>query len=201
MNNQTSATDWEGRYRAETARWERAGLHPAFLAWRQQGSLPACRVLIPCAGRSPEPLAMAEGGSDVTVVDLAPSAVATQRARFADRDLPARIVQANLFAWEPDRPFDAVYDQTALCALPPETWPAYEMRLRRWVVPGGRLLVLFMQTGREGGPPFHCDMARMRMLFSPAYWEWPERLPDPVAHPSGLTEQPAVLIRLPAPLA
>jgi SAM-dependent methyltransferase len=189
----TQAIDWESRYRDGTTGWERPGLNPAFLAWRESGALSPCRILVPGGGRSVEPVALAEAGFDVTVVDAAASAVAAQRARMERLHVQARVEQADLFAWTPDAPFDAVYDQTCLCSLPPATWPEYATRLHHWLRPGGRLFVLFMQTGVVGGPPFHCDMDDMRLLFRPIQWDWPDELPAVVAHSPGRVEQPAVL--------
>jgi len=191
----TQAIDWEGRYRDGVTGWERHGLNPAFLAWRESGLLPPCRILVPGGGRSLEPLALAESGFDVTVVDAAPSAVASQRAHFERLQVTARVDQADLFAWDPTVQFDAVYDQTCLCALPPALWPDYARRLHRWLRPGGRVFILFMQSSRPTGPPFHCDLKTMRSLFAPPSWRWPEVLPERIEHPSGLAEQPAVLQR------
>jgi methyl halide transferase len=194
--SETQAVDWENRYRNGAIGWERHGLNPAFLTWRESGELAPCRILVPGGGRSLEPLALAEAGFDVTVVDLAPTAVAMQRARLERLKVPARIEQADLFDWDPDRPFDAVYDQTCLCALPPALWPNYARRLHRWLRPSGVLFVLFMQSGKTDGPPFHCDLDAMRRLFGPPAWAWPDALRPLVAHPSvGLGEQPAILRR------
>jgi SAM-dependent methyltransferase len=187
------AIDWEGRYRDGATAWERPGLNPAFTAWTESGVLTPCRILVPGGGRSAEPLAFAEAGFDVTVVDLADSAVAAQRARLERLNVTARVVHANLLQWEPAAPFDAIYDQTCLCAFPPPAWSQYIARLQRWLRPGGRLFILFMQTHTAGGPPFHCDMQVMRKLFSADAWIWPDTLPEPVQHLSGRTEQPAIL--------
>jgi methyl halide transferase len=194
--SETQAIDWESRYRDGTSGWERHGLNPAFLAWRNRGTLAPCRILIPGGGRSLEPMALAEAGFDVTVVDAAPSAVAMQRAHFERLKLPARAEQADLFAWDPDAPFDVIYDQTCLCALPPGLWPSYARRLHRWLRPDGSLFILFMQSDRPSGPPFHCDLNAMRHLFGAPGWRWADALPDPIEHPSGLTEQPAILRRV-----
>jgi SAM-dependent methyltransferase len=189
----TQAIDWESRYRDGNTGWERPGLNPAFLAWRASGALAPCRILVPGGGRSVEPVAMADGGFDVTVVDAAASAVAAQRARLERLNVAARVEQADLLAWNPTAPFDAIYDQTCLCALPPAILPDYATRLHRWLRPGGTLFILFMQTGVAGGPPFHCDMDDMRLLFGDAQWVWPEELPPVVAHSPGRVEQPAML--------
>lgn len=191
----TQGVDWEAKYRAGSAPWERPGPHPAFLDWRTAGTLAPCRILVPGAGRSAEPLALAEAGFDVTVLDAAPSAVAVQQARFARIGVHAHAVAADLFAWTPATPFDAIYDQTCLCALPPALWPDYAARLAAWLRPGGALFVLFMQTGQPGGPPFDCDLVVMRRLFGPDLWTWPDSLPPPVPHPTLREEQPAVLRR------
>lgn len=194
--SETQVIDWERRYREGTTGWERHGLNPALLAWREAGVLAPCRILVPGGGRSLEPLALAETGFDVTVVDAAQSAVAIQRAHFERLKLAARAEMADLFTWEPDRPFDAVYDQACLCALPPAMWPDYVHRLHRWLLPGARLFILFMQTDGSAGPPFDCDSEAMRALFGPPAWTWPDSLPERIPHPSGRgVEQPALLRR------
>jgi methyl halide transferase len=190
--SETQAIDWESRYQSGTTRWERPVLNPAFIAWRQSGELAPCRILIPGAGRSPEPVALVAAGFNVTVVDVAPSAVAAQRAQLG---ATACVVEADLFAWQPAEPFDAIYDQTCFCALPPDRLPDYEQLLAKWLCPGGTLLMLFMQTGTEGGPPFDCPIPRMRTLFANERWIWPTTLPPLVHHPSLRDEQPAALRR------
>jgi trans-aconitate methyltransferase len=189
----TQVIDWDRRYREGATHWERPGINPALLAWRESGALSPCRILVPGAGRSTEPLVLAEAGFDVTVVDAAPTAVAAQRGRLAHLHVRARVEFADLFAWQPPEAFDAIYDQTCLCALPPPLLPDYAARLHAWLKPGGRLFVLFMQTGQAGGPPFHCDMDAMRRLFAPASWLWPDHLGEKFLLDSGRSEQPAIL--------
>jgi hypothetical protein len=189
----TQAIDWESRYHDGATNWERAGLNPAFTAWRESGALAPCRILVPGAGRSAEPLALAEAGFDVTIVDASPTATATQRARLERLHVRARVQQADLFHWQPDTPFDAIYDQACLCALPPATWPDYAARLHAWLRPSGTLFILFMQTHSAGGPLFHCDMPHMRRLFPETHWLWPATLAAPVVHSPGRAEQPVAL--------
>ena len=103
-------------------------------------------------------------------------------------------MQADLLSWKPDAPFDAIYEQTCLCALDPLYWKAYELRLATWLKPGAPLFALFMQTGADGGPPFDCPVARMRELFEDARWQWPEEL-GRIPHPMGMHEEAAMLVR------
>lgn len=182
-----SSDFWEGRFQANRTPWERGEINPGFRAWRASGLLTPCRILVPGAGRSPEPAVLHGAGFDVLTLDLAESAVATQRDRLgADR-----AILGDVTTWNPEKTFDAVYDQTCLCALPPDLWPAYEVQLRRWLRPGGQLFILFMQSGREGGPPFDCPIPAMRSLFSA--WDWPHTLEDGFPHSLGAIEQPAIL--------
>ncbi|MEJ1978926.1 MAG: class I SAM-dependent methyltransferase [Acetobacteraceae bacterium] len=67
--------------------------------------LAPCRILLPGAGRSGEPLALARDGFDVTIVDSAPSPVAVQRVRMQAAGLAADVREADLLAWTPDAPF------------------------------------------------------------------------------------------------
>ncbi len=200
MSGATPGFNWEARFRAERTPWERPTLNAAFVTWRQEGTLAPCRILVPGAGRSGEPLALCQDGFDVTVVDSAPSAIAVQRVRIHAAALSAKIHEADLLTWSPQAPFDAIYDQTCLCALPPATWPAYAARLHEWLRPGGTLFLLAMQTDREGGPPYDCPIAAMRALFA-AGWEWPDVLPPPVPHGMAQREIPIVLRRTISPIA
>lgn len=195
MSGRTTALDWEARFRAERTPWERPSLNPAFVTWRASGALAPCRIMLPGAGRSGEPLALAREGFDITVVDLSPTAADVQRVRLQAAGLPGAVVQADLLEWQPSEPFDAVYDQTCLCALPPPVLPDYVAQLHRWLLPGGRLFILFMQSEREGGPPFNCPIEAMRRLFATG-WSWPDQLLERVPHGTQTEEIPAILTRL-----
>ena len=185
---------WQARYDEGTTGWDRGGPSPALLAWVAAGTLAPCRILVPGCGRGHEVLALAEAGFDVTGIDYAPAAVQAVRDALASRGLSAMIEQADLFDYQPEQTFDAIYEQTCLCALPPERWGCYEKRLATWLASGGRLFAAFMQTDSDSGPPFACRPEAMRDLFAAERWEWPEGL-DPVQHPMGLTELSGVLRR------
>lgn len=186
---------WESKYRSGETGWDRGGVSPALDRWLAEGAVPQGRVLVPGCGNGYEVLALAGAGHAVTAVDIAAPPVMGLMGALTERGLHARVVQADLLDWTPAEPFDAIYEQTCLCALEPEQWPAYAERLAGWLLPGGRLFALFMQTGREGGPPYHCDLAAMRELFPDDLWIWPEQPAGRVEHPTGLHEQACVLVR------
>lgn len=191
----TSGVDWDARYIDQNTPWDRGDINPALATWIDEDRLPAGNVLVPGCGRGHEVLHMAELGWQMTAVDMAPSALAILAEALEERGLSAELILANLLHWQPADPFDLIYEQTTLCALPPTDWPVYTSRLADWLKPGGTLAALFMQTGREGGPPYHCDLGRMRELFPDERWDWPKDLPMEVAHPLDVKEHGVLLTR------
>lgn len=179
---------WEERYQQAQTGWERGQINHAFDMWLAFADLEPGRVLIPGCGRAPEVRAFAERGWHVTAVDMAPSAVNFQRD--TNKDLADRIdvFEANLLEWQPEQHVDLVYEQTCLCAMSPEHWQEYESLLFQWLKVGGELAALFMQTYKDGGPPFHCDWKDMRNLFDSSRWQWPDSEPLQSEHPMGIHE-------------
>lgn len=188
---------WEERYRSATTPWDRGGPSPALLEWLDEEELTPCRILVPGCGRGYEALELARRGFEVTALDFAPSAVRHLREELGQVGLEAEVLEADVLAWAAQQPFDAIYEQTCVCALPPRTWPRYEEQLRRWLRPGGKLFALFMQTHKEGGPPYHCDMGAMRGLFPDSRWRWDAAPFCEVPHPAGFYELSTVLTRKP----
>lgn len=196
---------WQSRFETGQTPWDRGAASPQFERWLAEGRLrPPASVLVPGCGSGYEVERLAAAGFDVTAVDYASSAVARVRGRLALAGLPGEVVLADLLDWMPSRRYDAVYEQTCLCAMHPSAWTAYAARMAAWVVPGGRLFALFMQALRPAaangvlvGPPYHCDIGAMRALFPDARWRWPEAPYARVSHPAGWEELAVVLERRP----
>jgi SAM-dependent methyltransferase len=186
---------WEQRYRSNNTPWDRGASSPALRRWLDAGALRPCRILVPGCGRGYEVVELSRRGFDVTAIDMSPTAVAHVRAALAGPGLTAEVLQADVFAYRPEKPFDAVYEQTCLCALVPDQWAGYARQLADWLPESGQLFALLMQTGESGGPPFHCDPRAMRDIFSSPDWMWPEEAPVTVPHPAGVTELGYVLTR------
>lgn len=188
---------WQERFASGTTPWDRGTPSPQVLAWLADGSLQAAgrHIAVPGCGSGHEVAVLAQAGFDVIGLDYAPGAVMLARERLAAEGLAARVVQADVLAWQPPAPLDAVYEQTCLCALHPDQWIAYAQQLHRWLRPGGSLFALLMQVrrdsaaeGRIEGPPYHLDINTVRALFPEPLWQWP-KLPYPaVAHPQGWVE-------------
>lgn len=196
---------WQQRFRDRDTPWDRGATHPQLAAWLDAGTLrPGQRVAVPGCGSGHEVAALAQAGIGVIGLDYAPEAVALTRERLQAQGLRADVHEADVLAWQPAEPLDAVYEQTCLCALHPDHWAAYAAQLQRWLRPGGLLCALFMQAlrpgaaeGRIDGPPYHCDINAMRSLFTSADWDWPAPPYPSAAHARGWNELGVTLVRRP----
>lgn len=193
---------WEQRFAEGNTPWDRGAANPQLDAWLSAGALKPCRILVPGCGSGYELAALARAGFDVTGLDYAPLAIARARKLLAAEKLHAELVEADALAWQPPRAFDAIYEQTCLCALYPDQWRDYADQLHRWLGPGGRLYALFVQFLRPGaaegaveGPPYHCDINAMRALFPAPRWTWPKPPYPRTSHPRGLAELATILGR------
>jgi len=188
----TDRAFWEAKYKNSETGWDRGDASPALTTWLE--TLEPCRILVPGCGRGHEVIELARRGFDVTAVDIATPAIDHMQAILEKEHLSATLIHADMFDLDL-APFDAIYEQTCLCAIQPMQREVYEQWLYNHLKPGGQLLALFMQTGAEGGPPFHCGLSDMTSLFDASRWQWPESDGDTVAHPSGRHELAHILIR------
>ncbi|HYR26078.1 MAG TPA: methyltransferase domain-containing protein [Aquabacterium sp.] len=196
-----TADFWQERFDRQETAWDRGGPSPQLLAWLDSGALQPCRIAVPGCGSGWEVAELARRGFEVIGMDYTAAAVERTRALCAERGVSAEVVQADVLEHVPAAPFDAVYEQTCLCAIHPDHWVRYALQLHRWLRPGGQLWALFMQMVRasasqEGliqGPPYHCDIGAMRALFPSTAWDWPKPPYPQVPHP-GLSHELAVVL-------
>ncbi|MCC6212765.1 MAG: methyltransferase domain-containing protein [Burkholderiales bacterium] len=196
---------WEQHFAAGRTPWDRGEVNPQLHAWLEAGTLSPCRILVPGCGTGYEVAVLARKGFEVTGLDYAAEAIERTRRQLQAANASATLVRADALAWDPKQPFDAIYEQTCLCAIYPDRWVEYGEKLWRWLVPDGRLYALFAQIPRPGGaegkiegPPYHCDINGMRALFPQPRWAWPKPPYARVPHPLGLTELAVVLSRIDA---
>jgi cyclopropane fatty-acyl-phospholipid synthase-like methyltransferase len=128
--------------------YRKAEGHPERLPWHQE-SPPAIlrkavaarngrgRALDVGCGAGVFSVWMAEQGMEVTGIDLFPEAMAMARERGAQHGVSPTLVQADLFTWTPDAPFDLVFDSGCLHSLVGGSVAAYKAQLLRWLPAGG----------------------------------------------------------------
>ena len=192
---------WQRRFEQQQTPWDRAAPGPQIAAWTADGTLRGgARIAVPGCGSGHDVLALAQLGCDVTAIDYAGAAIAQTQQRLDANGAKAHLVQADVLAWQPPSPLDAVYEQTCWCALHPDHWMAYAAQLNAWLRPGGSLLLMAMQCrrdsageGRIDGPPYHMDINAVRALLPASQWAWPAPPHPAVPHPAGWTELALVL--------
>jgi SAM-dependent methyltransferase len=191
---------WDKRFAEGDTPWDRGAANPQLGIWLVTGALKPCRILVPGCGSGHEVAVLAQAGFEVTALDYSPEAIARTRKLLDAEGLKASVVEVDALAWQPEKPFDAIYEQTCLCALYPDQWRDYADQLHLWLKPGGKLFALFVQMLRPGaaegaieGPPYHCDIHAMRALFPEPRWSWPKPPYPRTTHPRGLEELAVVL--------
>ncbi|MBI5767631.1 MAG: methyltransferase domain-containing protein [Verrucomicrobia bacterium] len=145
---------WDIRYAAGRTPWDFGGVPAAARAWIA-ALPPDSRVLIPGAGSGYELRELASAGLDAIAIDFSPAAV--ERARqILGPALAPRVQLADFFADDFGGPFDAIYERTFLCALPPSLRTAYAARMAELLKPGGVLAGYFFfdATPEDDGPPW-----------------------------------------------
>lgn len=193
---------WQAKFESNQTGWDRGDASPRLRHWLAENALTPCRIAVPGCGAGHEVVLLATSGFAVTGLDYTPAAVERTRAALAAREAQVDVIEADVLAWTPPAAFDAIYEQTCLCALHPDHWVTYANQLHSWLRPGGRLFALFMQAVRPGaetgiieGPPYHCDINAMRALFDHSRWDWPKPPYDRVPHPNLYAEIAVVLTR------
>src|ERR1043166_9609489 len=144
---------WTTRYTAGRTPWDFGGVPAALKSFLARSSGPA-RVLIPGCGSGYEVQAFHEAGYDVTAIDFSPAAV--EQAKKVRGVLADRVILGDFFTYDfGPRHFDLIYERTFLCSMPPSRWPDYASRMADLLLPGGRLVGIFLYGQRSpSGPPF-----------------------------------------------
>lgn len=194
---------WQQRFENKETAWDRGAPSPQLLVWLASGELQPCRIVVPGCGSGWEVAELASRGFEVIGIDYTAAAVEKTHALLLGRSLKAEVIQADVLDYQSTKPFDAIYEQTCLCAIHPDLWFQYAKQLRGWLKPGGSLWALFMQMIRPAaseqglilGPPYHCDINAMRALFPESDWVWPKPPYAKVPHPSLAHELGLRLVR------
>ncbi len=200
-----TAAFWQERFDKKETAWDRGAASPQLLHWLSADALQPCRIAVPGCGSGWEVAELAQRGFDVVAIDYTDAAIERTHALLRQKGMHAEVVQADVLSYQPTAAFDAIYEQTCLCAIHPDHWVRYAAQLRTWLRPGGSLWVAFMQMPRppaleQGlivGPPYHCDINGMRALFTEADWTWPKPPYAKVPHPIGAHELALHLQRRP----
>lgn len=99
------------------------------------------RVLYVGVGPGSDAVAAAQKGADVTAVDLSSKMIDVASSRFAAAGQSADLQCVDLFAYEPEAPFNVVVANFLLDCFDEPTRPHVAEMLANFLLPGGTLLI------------------------------------------------------------
>jgi len=160
--------DWEAAYLAHETPWDKGRAHPALVAWLSENRLTGS-ILVPGCGAGHDVRALAADPlANVTGLDLAPSA--KDRAEEFPQAGEEAYITADFLSGGafPAGAFDAIFEHTCFCAIPPARRAEYARAVSLLLKPGGLFLAIFYRNPSHGGddePPFGCTMEEVDALF------------------------------------
>ena len=164
----SAGRDWEARYQAGDTPWDKGRAHPALVQWLSENRL-AGSILVPGSGPGHDVRVLAaDPQANVIGLDLAPSAKAVAEEfpkTGSETFITADFLYGSAFA---EGSFDAVFEHTCFCAIPPDRRPDYARATSTALKPGGLFLAIFYRNPSdraEPGPPFGCTMDEVDALF------------------------------------
>lgn len=144
---------WVKRWEAGKLAWDLGHIPPDLTSFLTRTGLAPARVLIPGCGSGYEVQAFHKAGYDVEAIDFSHPAVA--HAREVLGPLGDRIIHGNFFKHDfASRRYSLIYERGFLCSFAPSHWPEYVARMAELLLPGGRLIGLFLYGDEPEPPPF-----------------------------------------------
>ncbi|HJL17393.1 MAG TPA: methyltransferase domain-containing protein [Sandaracinaceae bacterium LLY-WYZ-13_1] len=180
---------WEKAWREGRTGWDAGASPPVLEELVRRGELPAGRALVPGCGAGYDVFTLATEERRVVGLDLAPTAARRFEALREARGVPAErasIVVEDFFAYEPEAPFDVVWDYTFLCAIDPSVRADWARKVESLLAPEGELVTLIFpavdEPPRGEGPPHPLRPEHVRELLEPRF-EAVELRPVDRSHP------------------
>lgn len=167
MPEASSDEFWNERYRSGRTPWDYGGVPPEFSEFLPSLPCPG-RILIPGCGSGYELRAALDAGIDAFGIEL--SSEAAKRAQGRLGDAAANVFTGDFFLYPlSGDAFDAIYERTFLCAIPPECRPDYARRTAELLKPGGLLFGYFVYGEEPDPPPYPLAEGEEKELFNPLF--------------------------------
>ncbi|CAH0336159.1 Thiopurine S-methyltransferase [Flavobacterium sp. CECT 9288] len=161
------ANYWESQYVAQTTKWDLGTIAPPLQEFINTITNKDCSILIPGCGNSYEAeYLLANGFSNITVIDIAPSPVAALTKKHANNP-NIKIIQGDFFTHSGQ--YDCIIEQTFFCAIPPFMRQKYLWKMHQLLAKNGVLAGLLFNRNFEAGPPFGGSQKEYESLFENAF--------------------------------
>lgn len=144
---------WVKRWEHGKQPWDLGHIPPNLASFLGRTSFVPARVLIPGCGSGYEVQAFHQAGYDVEAIDFSGPAVA--HAREVLGPLGDRVIHGNFFKHDFGvKRYSLIYERGFLCSFAPAHWVEYVSRMSELLLPGGRLVGLFLYGHEPEPPPF-----------------------------------------------
>ena len=156
---------WEDRWESRKTGWDIGYSSPPIEAYILQYENKKAKILIPGCGNAYEvEFLWNQGFRNITILDIAPKAVAILKEKYKDKEGVAVICE-DFFTHFGN--YDLVIEQTFFCAIAPKLRPKYAEKMHDLLNEGGRIVgVLFNRKFEKDGPPFGGSISEYQSVFS-----------------------------------
>lgn len=154
---------WENRWKQQQTGWDIGYPAPRICRFIDEIPQKNASILIPGCGNAYEATYLLEQGfTQITVVDISPSAIDGLKERFGNQ--PGITTLCDDF-FKHQGQYDYILEQTFFCALPPLMRPNYVSKMATLLKPDGQLVGLLFNRHFEGGPPYGGNAIQYQALF------------------------------------
>ena len=144
---------WVKRWEGGKLPWDLGHVPPDLSSFLTRTGFAPARVLIPGCGSGYEVRAFHQAGYDVEAIDFSAPAVA--HAREVLGPLGERVIEGNFFKHDfGAKRYGLIYERGFLCCFAPSHWEEYVARISNLLLPGGRLVGLFLYGDEPEPPPY-----------------------------------------------
>lgn len=159
---------WQAQWEAGQTGWDIGHASPAIAEYADSWPDKNAAVLIPGCGNAYEAEHLLNAGfTNITLIDIAPAAVARLKNKFEGKD-QIKIICEDFF--EHQGKYDLILEQTFFCALPPSRRKEYAAKMSELLKENGTLAgLLFDKQFEQPGPPFGGCPCEYKPVFEPYF--------------------------------
>jgi SAM-dependent methyltransferase len=144
---------WDAKWNNKEIGWDIGCPSPAITAYMAQYPNKNAAILIPGCGNAYEAeYLLANGFTNITLIDIAPQAVLILKEKFTDAP-QVKVLCEDFFQHQGN--YDLIIEQTFFCAIPPDRRNDYAEKTASLLNEAGKIIgVLFDKIFEQQGPPF-----------------------------------------------
>lgn len=159
---------WEAQWQSKKTGWDMGQASPAITEYMEQYPNKNAAVLIPGCGNAYEAeYLIANGFTNITLIDIAPKAVEALKEKFADKP-QVNVLCEDFFQHKGN--YDIIIEQTFFCAIPPFRRKEYVEKTASLLNENGKIIgVLFDKQFNEPFPPFGGCSCEYKPIFEPHF--------------------------------